>query len=217
MTRREMLVGLGGILATGTCPAVLNNVPLCRVGKFAPYDYEVEYLVGTKDTYIDTGIVLDSTDKVSLKFTMVDYSGTHWPIFGYYGDATSFYVQGASGDNIQILFSYGSTTKNDVGNSGTQRPYTATVSIDNGDISIAESGVHRTFTASFIGTQTAWYGRARGITNYGGGRHLYRLVVDGKCDLIPCVKDGVACFYDTISKSFKYNAGAGSFVAGPKV
>lgn len=32
MTRREMLVGLGGILATGTCPAVLNNVPLCLVG-----------------------------------------------------------------------------------------------------------------------------------------------------------------------------------------
>lgn len=182
-----------------------------------PYDYEVEYLVGTNSTYIDTGVVLDSTDKVNLKFTMTDYSGLYWPVFGYFGDSTTFYIQGGSGNNTSILFSYGSTTKITVSTQGQQRPYTATVSINNGDISVAESGAHRTFTASFVGTQTAWYGRGRGVNAYGGGRHLYRLIVDGKCDLVPCVKDGVPCFYDQVSKSFKYNSGTGSFVAGPRI
>lgn len=66
MTRREMLVGLGGILATGTCPAVLNNVPLCRVGKFMPYDAELQFLYFDGSQHCDTSFRPDSNCGFSI-------------------------------------------------------------------------------------------------------------------------------------------------------
>ena len=66
MTRREMLVGLGGILATGTCPAVLNNVPLCRVGKFAPSNpYVTDGLVAMWDGEWNAGIGVHDSEATS--------------------------------------------------------------------------------------------------------------------------------------------------------
>ena len=36
-------------------------------------------------------------------------------------------------------------------------------------------------------------------------------------DLVPCVKDGVACFYDRVSKKCLGNSGTGKFIVGPEV
>lgn len=67
MTRREMLVGLGGILATGTCPAVLNNVPLCRVGKFAP-----------SNPYVTDGLIAMWDGEWNAGWGVHDANATMW-------------------------------------------------------------------------------------------------------------------------------------------
>ncbi len=38
-----------------------------------------------------------------------------------------------------------------------------------------------------------------------------------KCELIPCVKDGTACFYDTVTEQFLSVTGGGTVTAGAKV
>ena len=58
-------------------------------------------------------------------------------------------------------------------------------------------------------------------TPYQSGRIYYLKIYDNDIlvlDLIPVVdKNGVACMFDRVSGTYFYNAGTGSFIAGPAI
>lgn len=202
MTRREMLVGLGGILATGTCPAVLNNVPLCRVGNLntKPYDAEVEYLETHRKSWIDTGIF----PKVGCTF-----------YFDHYVENTQFsYGQFIFGCTLSDYF-YGDNWLNRppiyAGKSATRESY---LSVGRHYVKMDKNGVYvdgtlqKTYDAGTVNaTSSLLLGTTQGKEYYGARTFYGKIFSFGYDDengnevmrLIPVRVGDVGKFYDTIS------------------
>ena len=64
------------------------------------------------------------------------------------------------------------------------------------------------------------YNGNESLTSYAGSSKIWEFkyeVPDGsfKMHLVPCVKNGIPCMADLITRQFFYNQGTGSFIAGP--
>ena len=180
-----------------------------------PYDYAVEYLESSTSgaEYIDTGIVPVTGITYKVDLYARQNAGA---IFGAY--------QG--GSYLQISFSgnwclYHSSPSN---------AYGAQFEInEQHHIELGPKGyfVDAEQKNAVIGTRPI-SARTVYLYNRSGGDMLARSLrimkfvatnADGVdvCRLIPCVKEGVPCFYDDVSKTFKYSVGGGAFIAGPRI
>lgn len=223
MTRREMLVGLGGILATGTCPAVLNNVPLCRVGNLntKPYDYEVEYLESTGTQTIPIPYNIGPNIKFSFKANWTGESvgvykvrrwGNNSSSWECFIDATGgYFANGKIGSAHKIVIG---------------QEYEYVFDLTSGALSLTQNGLVIKSSSGSYPTRDSMY--LFGIRGGAGGSldtfarcklFWYKLWKDGvlMLDMIPVVKSGNGMMYDKVSEAFFENQGTGDFIVGPKI
>ena len=178
-------------------------------GVVLPYDYRVEYLEGNGNQLIRPPAHV--CDTIEYGFMQTKRTRREFIIgidsYVWYDITSSGGFTGGGTCELNTFYAF-VTTNGPVWINGVRR----------GDMT--ESSTPK--AALFDGR----YGCGFGGNKYGyegnilSGRSYYaRKLKDGYpvFDAVPCVTNGVACFYDTISRTFFYNAYTGSYTPGPKV
>lgn len=191
-----------------------------------PYAYEVEYLESSGTQYIDLGLVVPPN--VDFEFTGAIVSDiTNGCIFG----ESKTFQWGSNNPAYSLVTTSGGRTYLRYGN-------------DSGTIiGLTTIGLGQTFTAALTGGEFKINGQtvatvtrisefSANVGNMGCFRRNYsdtsnvtcaavrinRLKFGNLFDLLPVVNLlGVACMYDRVTGRLFYNAGTGSFTAGPRV
>ena len=174
-----------------------------------PYDYEVEYIEGTGIQYV--GVVVNVPVDAQYEFrvrAMPTASGAGWLLasgsgsFGRQGPAVygpKWYIAAVTIDTNNPI----DITLNNDGSwyGGVQKI----------DGSFVDAGATRNITMMCRSDLSATYrfiGRVYGLEIDLNGALVRKLV--------PCVKDGVPCFYDSVSKTFYNDLSGEGFISGPR-
>ena len=194
-----------------------------------PYDYEVMYCYcDNARAIVDTGWKLNYGE-FQLRIDTVCYplvqSDKRRFVFGSYSGRASF-VEIDAASTFSLGEAHGVSTviigeRYDVHCERSINGVSATVKDSVGNIVF--SGTRTTYS----GTETNNYAlfnlsdnRTYGDSDLIGVGRFQMETVDKYgaplCSYIPCVKDGVACYYDELSETFKY-ATNGNLVAGPRI
>ena len=205
---RKILFGLIGLVFA--VPAVAVTLP-------AGYT-ELEYIESTGTQYIDTGIMLDSTDKIEVVAMATDAEqnkSTYF--FGAYDSANGF---GLNFYNPSMA--YYPVWKN------VAAVATSTLFVLNTlyTFEMSSAGVYAngtqiaTVSGTFTGTKNAYlfWANATLAKSLIGRIYSAKIWKAGTLtrDLVPAKNaSGVIGMYDTVSGQFFTNAGTGEFIAGP--
>ena len=182
------------------------------------WDYRVQYVRIPKGGYFNSGIAPKVNTKVTMSVAVndeatMDVFGTPSRKAGCFilnSDKTTYPQRPA------LYYRYGQSSHN-----GRQITLTvgfrheieasSTLIVDGETIQTVANGLNSSFTEtiSFPGLQ------------YPGSESVFYFRVEDNnavaCELIPCVKDGTPCFYDTVSETYKTMSGTGTPEAGPLV
>lgn len=196
----------------------------------AAYDYKIEYLESTGTQWIDTGIIptasmtFDADVEKTIQGNTVFFgarqigtasdSGNHVYLNSYDG------ADGSVAQRGLVLFTYSADQSSPTYWSNWRHsidPISRDVMYQCRGMTVNQSLVQFTKTISLFA-----FNNVSGInTSLGNGVKiaLFRMYNNSvlSLELIPVVKNGVACMYDTVSGDFFYNQGTGSFTAGPKI
>ena len=193
-------------------------------GKTTPYDYQVEYIHATSGNYVDTGIVPNCTDSAAAKVNMRQYTVT--PIWS---------ARSASNSRTMTVFAHNSKYfRFDRNNALTTHSGTFSLNKDYvleadyktriynviGEISGSKTGLMAN-PGDFTPGSSLYLFAANNSGSVGGDSNcdLYWFTLqlwDGSLrrDLIPVVKDGAACLYDTVTDAIMTQTG--TFTAGAR-
>jgi len=182
-----------------------------------PYDYQVEYLESTGTQYIDTGTLSYDDLRIESKWHLSSVDGTV-----FYGIRRNQSTISAGGSIRPTGYArWGSTA------------YISIISF--GDLEIIQdasginvNGIRYRYSAREIVLPDeghtmflfAWRNASDNASGFTKAKCYYYKVYKNNTliqDLIPVVKDRVPCMYDKVTKTFFYNQGTGSFIAGPRV
>lgn len=194
-------------------------VAACAACGAYDWDYRVQYVRIPKGSYFNSGATVGSGTKVTMSVALnadatIDVFGTPTRKVG----CMIFNVTKIDGDpqRLGIYYRYGQQNANALAGSMTvgfryDIECDANIVLDGNTIQTVADGMGsgNTETITFPGTywndsESVFYFKVE----HGGA---------AACELIPCVKDGTPCFYDTVSTSYKYMTGSGTPVAGPRV
>ena len=178
---------------------------------------KLEYLQSTGTQYIDTGIKLDSTSVIDIKYDFVNV----WFLFGSRSGTSANYSwmtnESNSGKYIVRMWN------KDVYSANTQPTWTVEAHVESGNIVV--NGVK-------VSEQTYWTNFFNGncylfTINNNGAPYSWEFAqtkirefsIEWKINLIPAKRDsdGELWMYDTISQTFFTNAGTGTFTAWAEI
>ena len=191
-------------------------------GKTTPYDYQIEYIYATSGNYVDTGIVPYSTDTAAAKVNVRAYG--NWPVWS---------ARQASNNRTFTCFAHNSKFfRFDRYNSYATQSGTFSLNKDylleadyktriynvTGEISGSKTGLMGN-PGDFTPGSSLYLFAANNNGSVGSDSNLYLYwftlqLWDGSLrrDLIPVVKDGAACLYDTVTDAIMTQTG--TFTAG---
>ena len=193
-------------------------------GKTTPYDYQVEYIHATSGNYVNTGIVPYCTDSAAAKVNIRQYIVT--PIWS---------ARSASNSKTMTVFAHSAKFfRFDRNNALTTQSGTFSLNKDYvleadyktricnviGEISGSKTGLMAN-PGDFTPGSSLYLFAANNSGSVGGDSNcdLYWFTLqlwDGSLrrDLIPVVKDGAACLYDTVTDAIMTQTG--TFTAGAR-
>ena len=193
-------------------------------GKTTPYDYQVEYIHATSGNYVNTGIVPYCTDSAAAKVNIRQYIVT--PIWS---------ARSASNSKTMTVFAHSAKFfRFDRNNALTTQSGTFSLNKDYvleadyktriynviGEISGDKTGLMAN-PGDFTPGSSLYIFAANNSGSVGGDSNcdLYWFTLqlwDGSLrrDLIPVVKDGAACLYDTVTDAIMTQTG--TFTAGAR-
>jgi len=202
-------------------------------GNILPSGYtQLKYLESTGTQYIDTGIILNADSKIETKFKVINYLGNN-AVFGasngayhYNGEISFFYHNPTS---KMLVFEPVVPTSNASSNVLTQPSFDLNtdyaISMDKNLLKINYPlySYATNWYSGYQGTRSVYmFATNRGDTSWiGGDTIIYYFKIYNNDDLvfngIPARRnsDNVLGIYDTVSGTFKTNAGTGTFTAGP--
>lgn len=176
-------------------------------GVVLPYDYQVEYLESDGKQYFVAPA--GACDVIEYRFMQTARTRREFVIMSnhyIWYDISDTGVMGGKTCVLNTVYDFVSTN--------------GPVWINGVRYGSIASGADPSYDL-FEGRRTLGFGGASGYTgNILTGRSYYaRKLKDGYLvfDAVPCVTNGVACFYDTVSRTFYYNAYQGSYTPGPQV
>lgn len=182
-----------------------------------PSEYqEVEYLQSSGTQYIDTGVVLDDTMTIRIKYDFIRAGF----VFGSRSSATSRYsgITNESGGSYNIR--YGNTV---IYSQNTTPTGTVDVVISpNGVVLNGETVSTTAYGDSFYAGNCYLFTTNSNGDNFTGEyaiNRIRRFTIDNVIDLVPCKRksDDVLGMYDLVNDTFLTNAGTGTFIAGGNV
>ena len=176
-------------------------------GVALPYDYEVEYLESDGNQYVKLPKLTFTS--LRTRFVKTEPHGRRVALAGtgayhWYDVKDTGAFTGGGTCPVDTVFDFASTNS-DVWIDGVRRGSFAT----QGD---RKYNLHNGIEALMIGS----FGIAG---NFFKGRiHAVRMWKDDLpvLNALPCVTNGVACFYDSVSRVFIRNAGTGAYAPGPQ-
>ena len=182
-----------------------------------PAEYqEVEYLQSSGTQYIDTGVVLDDTMTIRIKYDFIR-SGF---VFGSRVSASSRYSgitnEGGGAYNIR----YGNTV---IYTQNTAPFGTVDVVISPNGVTLNGEEVSTTAYGDsfYAGNCYLFTSNSNGVPFTGdyATNRVRRFTIDNVIDLVPCKRksDDVLGMYDLINDEFLTNAGTGTFLTGGNV
>lgn len=196
---------------------------ICGPTKY--YDYEVEYLQGNGNAYINTNYCPNSNTILKLKYS---YSATtQTPIFVRYNIdsnttcAFGLYIS-ANSSNGNVYY-YGVEPDKMYKKTGlsTSTIIDATLDINKIIVNDVESSITRSEFNIPIPIYIFRGNINNVVSNTSDDIRIYSCVIIENneiiMDLIPVVKDGIGYMFDRISKQLFGNMGDGSFVLGPSI
>lgn len=194
-----------------------------------PYYTRLEYLEFTGKQYIDTGIKgsldisydilfsLNSSSENSVVFGCRRYNQDDSIYTFCLGPAVSVFVDFKSASSSRLF--YRVTDYSDVVRvvSGRNGSY---IYLNNDLVASLEKEVNGEFTTAhnlYIGYHDPLDLVSPGTKNFIGRFYGATIMYRGNVimNLIPVLRDGVGCFYDTYSNCFFYNLGSEDFILGP--
>ena len=175
-----------------------------------PYDYAVEYIEGTGNQYV--GVVVNVPVDAQYEFrvrAMPSGNGAGWLLasgvgsFGTMGPA----VYGDRWYIANVVIDKNNPIDITLNNDGSW--YGGVKKIDG---SFVDKGTQRDITMMCRANQDASY-------RFIGRVYSLEIDLNGALvrKLVPCVKDGVPCFYDEVGGEFMYDKSDTGFVAGPRI
>lgn len=184
---------------------------------------QLEYIQSSGTQCIDTGFAPNQNTRVVLAFEASQLYTDNFVLFGARQDTK---VQAYSlwlSDGSQINGQYGSIAYN---TQPITLNYAQPLVYDFNKNVLSVGGQSKTFGEATINPQCSLY--LLSINTDGEiderrpmGKLSYCRVYDNGTlvrDYIPCLDDAsVACLYDRVNKQYVYNAGSGSFIAGPEL
>ncbi len=203
----------------------MKKTLMMLVGAFAlvacgyDWDYRVQYVRIPKGGYFNSGVSPTVGTKVTMSVAInadatIDVFGTPTRTAG----CMIFNVTKADSDPMRpgIYYRYGQQNANAFAGSMTvgfrhDIECTADIVLDGTTIQTVADGMGTGNAETFTFPGTYW--------NDSESVFYFKVEHGGTvdCELIPCVKGGTPCFYDTVSDSYKYMTGSGTPEAGPQV
>lgn len=198
---------------------ILENRPLYT---------ELEYIQSTGTQYIDTGInINDITLRVQIKtmgtgtgyshdgFIFSSYYNNKYGLGDIYGDSerNKWCIYYGNNSSITTNLAYEDNVEYESDCTFTKTSYDMTINNNNA------TGTHSSYYPN--NAPLVLFRRGNNSSYPFIGRMYYcKLYIDGILmrDFIP-VKDenNIVCMYDKVSRTYFYNAGTGTFTAGPEV
>lgn len=185
---------------------------------------QLEYIQSSGTQYINTGFLPNNNTRFVMSCVISYTSGSTVPILG----ARDTNASSGTGSNAFVLFAIDDELRYDYGSQ------TETISINPSTVQTVDLNKNvATFNGQVlnVSAQTFTTGRSLGLftlqqPNGFDSRHVSmqlrsaRIYDNGTLarDYLPCYDEsGVVCLYDRVNKQYVYNAGTGSFVAGPEL
>ena len=182
-----------------------------------PSEYqEVEYLQSSGTQYIDTGVPLDDTMTIRVKYDFIRAGF----VFGSRSSSSSRYsgITNETGGAYNIR--YGNTV---IYNQNTTPSGTVDVVISpNGVVLNGETVSTTAYGDSFYAGNCYLFTSNNNGSPFTGDyaiNRIRRFTIDNVIDLVPCKRksDNVLGMYDLVNDEFLPNAGTGTFIAGGNV
>ena len=179
-----------------------------------PYDYEVEYLQGDGNSWIDLG------------FAPTFLYDNNWQLDFLYSQKKTYVFGGTSAGQAQFVIT-STTFRNDwvIGADGTGTGaiylnYRHSLIQNNNILYINKASWNITSTGKPASPNMYLFTKNPRESNTTFNGRIYSLQVtssggDVLFDMIPVLKDSIPCFYDKVGGTFFYNQGTGNFIAGP--
>lgn len=177
---------------------------------------EVEYLESTGTQYINTGVDVNQTSTINMKFNVVRVSGNNY-FFGTRLPSVLGAGNGGSGSNFNFY----------VGGSIVFRKqltasilYDMFLDIPNHNVTINQETTNFSAVSTFSSEDVYLFayngsGRPTAYAYFQIGETIFTTDGEETLHLIPCLDTNqVPCMYDTVSKQTFYNAGRGTFITG---
>lgn len=211
--------GLGR--ARGLMGGAFMGTLLAQNSQSLPYDYAVEYLESDGNQYINTGLypkygiwaTLDVAGTTDTSDHLVQICGNiQTP-----DKAFSMLLHYHGGTGVTVRYGGWSKTITGIYYNLLQK-YTIKSNKSRYDGELFAYNVSASSFSAPPSNEVLLF-RTGGSSKVGGLRVYSAQIGDdtASLDLVPVVKDGVPCMYERNGGSFFYNAGTGSFTAGPRV
>ena len=196
---------------------------------------QIEYIASTGTQYINTGFNPDQNTRVVTEFMANTTNSTVWVfmtrIRGGSASYSFFFADNSQGTYEQTLKSDYNTSR--MGNLRTTNYYNTKLKVDkNKNVTTVydantnaqiTSMTHPSSSFSIYYNLLLFAGNDGGTPRYStDGLRIYstKIYNNGTLvrDMIPVLdSNGVPCMYDKVNDQFYYNAGTGSFTAGPTI
>lgn len=181
-------------------------------GEFRGEDWQPNYIETTTTGYIDTGIIPTSNTRVESNMAVVSLNSNNYCSLA--GSNDFKIMVSNSYFNFCVGTSYQQTSK--MANVGTKYKVVNNV---NGTCSVDGTTLFTGDPSTVASTSTLKIGAIIDGANIWGSTRVYDFKIYDNDnlvrDFIPALDNsGVACLYEKVSKTYFYNAGTGSFVAG---
>ena len=194
-------------------------VAACAACGAYDWDYRVQYVRIPKGGYFNSDVAPQVNTKVTMSVAL--NSGSEMDVFGTPSRKSGCFIlnsdnSGNTSLRPSLYYRYGQSSSNGKKHLLTvgfrhEIEASSTLIVDGETVQTVRNGLNSSFTEtiSFPGQQ------------YPGSESVFYFKVEDNnavaCELIPCVKDGTPCFYDTVSETYKTMSGTGTPVAGPQV
>lgn len=184
----------------------------------------LEYIQSSGTQYINTGFLPNNNTRLVMSCTISYTSGSTVPILGARDQNSS----SGSGSNAFVVFAINDEMRYDYGSQS------ETISVNPSQIQTIDLNRNvATFNGQVLNVSTQNFTTGQSLAlftlqqpNGFDTRHAsmqlrsVRIYDDGVMarDYVPCYDESdVACLYDRVNRQYVYNAGTGSFIAGPEL
>lgn len=181
----------------------------------------VKGLISHGTEYIDTGIALDDETVIDSSFYIESFHKNYENYFGGYWNDCGI-IRDRWNKSLSLLFR---GTKEGTNYISISTPMKADININVKDeiwsVNAETMLINKSVPNAFTENKTVWIfakeAEQGGATDVPGSFELYSFSIsssDGinKIDLYPALDpNGIPCLYDTVSKSYFYNEGTGTF------